>query len=51
MIFLTLLGIIFCPIFTFACVLIHYGHPGLGIAALIVSFIHEMEHRKEKREK
>ena len=36
---ITLIGIILFPIFTLGCVLIYYGHPILGIVALIVSLI------------
>jgi hypothetical protein len=36
---LTILGIIFCPILTFGAVLIHFGHPFLGIFAIIVSLL------------
>lgn len=38
-IFLTILGILFAPIFTFGCVLIHYNHPWLGLLAIIVSLL------------
>lgn len=36
---LVFLGIIFCPIFTLGCVLVHYGHPFLGIMAFFLSII------------
>lgn len=39
MIFLTFLGILIAPIFTFGCVLFHYNHPVLGVLAIIVSVL------------
>lgn len=37
LIVLCLIGIFVAPIFTLGCVLIHYGHPILGIIAIFVS--------------
>jgi len=37
--FLTLIGILVAPIFTFGCVLIYFDHPILGIIAIVVSII------------
>jgi hypothetical protein len=34
---LCLIGIIFFPVFTLGCVLIHYDHPILGVIAIIIS--------------
>lgn len=36
---LVFLGIIFFPVLTLGCILVHYGHPFLGIVAIIVSFL------------
>ncbi len=35
--FLTLIGILFAPVFTLGVILIYYDHPFLGILALIIS--------------
>jgi len=39
MMFFTLLGILFCPVFTLGCVLVHYDHPLLGILAIAISLL------------
>lgn len=44
--FLTLIGILFFPIFTLGCVLIHYHHPYLGIIAIIVSILTDTNKEK-----
>jgi len=38
-IFLTIIGIIFAPIFTLGCVLIHFDHEWLGVFAIIISLL------------
>lgn len=37
LIIITLIGVYCFPIFTLGCVLIHYGHPVLGIIIIIYS--------------
>ncbi len=39
MIFLTLIGILLCPVFTLGCVLVHYDHPVLAMVAFICSLL------------
>ena len=35
--FLALIGIIYCPVFTLGCVLVHYDHAFLGVIAILIS--------------
>lgn len=39
MIFLTLIGILLCPVFTLACVLVEYDHPVLAFFAFMASIL------------
>lgn len=35
----TIIGIFEFPKFTLGCVLVHYGHPLLGVVAIVVSIL------------
>lgn len=43
---ITLIGILFFPIFTLGCVLIHFDHPVLGLIAIIISLFKENKKSK-----